>query len=111
MAHQITAQLLKIDPSHFGSRAPCAGVPELEALLQNPKKPGEKYPILAAMLFPGNNCESLEVFQVDVLINISLEFILPTVLLTTSQFLKSILHRKSSMDGDPIRKRLSKVAL
>jgi hypothetical protein len=71
-ARQVAAQLLKIDPSHFGSRAPRAGVPELEALLQNPKRPGEKYPILASMLFPSNNSESLEVFQADVLINVSL---------------------------------------
>jgi len=71
MARQVAAQLLKVDLSHFGSRAPHARVPELEALLQNPKKPGEKYPILAPMLFPGNNSESLEVFQADVLINVS----------------------------------------
>jgi hypothetical protein len=42
----------------------------LEALLQNPKKPGEKYPVLAPMLFPDNNSESLEVFQSDVLVNV-----------------------------------------
>jgi len=71
MACQVAAQLLKVDPLHFGSRAPCARVPELEALLQNPKKPGKKYPILAPMLFPGNNSESLEVFQADVLVNVS----------------------------------------
>jgi hypothetical protein len=71
-ARQVAAQLLKIDPSHFRSRAPCTGVPELEALLQNPKKPSEKYPILAPMLFPGNNSESLEVFRADVLANVSL---------------------------------------
>jgi len=70
-ARQVAAQLLKVDPSHFGSRAPHAGVPELEALLQNLKKPGEKYPVLAPMLFPGNNSESLEVFQADVLVNVS----------------------------------------
>ena len=110
-ACQVAAQLLKIDPSHFGSRAPRAGVSELKALLQNPKKPGEKYPILAAMLFPGNNCESLEVFQVNVLVNVSLKFISPMVLLTTSQFLKSVLHGKSSIDGDPIGKHPLKVAL
>jgi hypothetical protein len=28
---------------------------------KNPKKLSEKYPILVAMLFPGNNCESLDV--------------------------------------------------
>jgi len=71
MAHQVAAQLLKVDPSHFGSQAPHAGVPELEALLQNPKKPGEKYPVLAPMLFLGNNSKSLEVFQADVLVNVS----------------------------------------
>jgi hypothetical protein len=70
-ACQVAAQLLKVDPSHFGSRAPRAGVPELEALLQNPKKPGEKYPILAPMLFPGNNSDSLEIFQMDVLVYVS----------------------------------------
>ena len=47
----------------------------------------------------------------DVLVNVRLEFILPTVLLTTSQFLKTVLHGKSSIDGDPIRKCPSKVAL
>jgi hypothetical protein len=71
-ACHVAAQLLKIDPSHFGSQAPCTGVPELEALLQNPKRPSKKYPILASMLFPSNNSESLEVFQADVLINVSL---------------------------------------
>jgi hypothetical protein len=71
MARQVAAQLLKIDPSHFGSRAPRAGVPELEALLQNPKKPHEKYPVLASMLFPGNSSDSLEVFQADALVNVS----------------------------------------
>jgi hypothetical protein len=114
-ARQVAAQLLKIDPSHFGSRAPRAGVPELEALLQNPKKPGERYPILAPMLFPGNNGESLDVFEADVLVNVSLGFISLTVHgitnYFTSQFLKSVLHGKSSMDGDPIGKRPSKVAL
>jgi hypothetical protein len=28
---------------------------------KNPKKLSKKYPILVAMLFPGNNCESLDV--------------------------------------------------
>jgi hypothetical protein len=71
-ARQVAAQLLKVDPSHFASRARRAGVPELEVLLQNPKTPGEKYPILAPMLFPDNNCQRLvEVFQADVLVNVS----------------------------------------
>jgi len=63
-ARRVAPALLGLDPQLFRTRANRLDVPEIQAVLQNPKKPGEMYPIFAPILFPKKDCNNLaKVFQ------------------------------------------------
>jgi hypothetical protein len=71
-ARRVAPGLLGLDPQLLRTRANRLDVPEIQALLQNPKKPGEMYPIFAPILFPGKDCNNLaKVFQASPLAGVS----------------------------------------
>ncbi|KAI0290360.1 hypothetical protein BC826DRAFT_1106339 [Russula brevipes] len=95
-ARRVAPGLLGLDPQLLRTRANRLDVPEIQALLQNPKKPGEMYPIFAPILFPGKDCNNLvKVFQAWPLAGL----------------LRAILFGESSLDGVPTGKRASKATI
>jgi len=74
-AHQIVNELLgpgfecKTFQTSFTD---CESDPQLQALLQNPNKPTERYPFDAPMLFPLADCTNIrQMFEVELLSKVS----------------------------------------
>ncbi|KAI0284931.1 hypothetical protein BC826DRAFT_130280 [Russula brevipes] len=95
LARDIAGQLLNVDSRIIGSEPERVKSPVLLALLHNPKKPGEKYPLWASMLFSSQDCNHGEPLKVHAL----------------RQFIKAFLFGKSSICGEPKGKRASKATL
>jgi len=63
-AHRVAPGLLGLDAHLLRTQTNRLGNPKIQALLQNPKKPGEMYPIFAPILFPEMDCNNpAKVFQ------------------------------------------------
>ncbi|KAI0299212.1 hypothetical protein BC826DRAFT_996021 [Russula brevipes] len=67
LARDIAGQLLNVDSRIIGSEPERVKSPVLLALLHNPKKPGEKYPLWASMLFSSQDCNHGEPLKVHAL--------------------------------------------
>ncbi|KAH9959377.1 hypothetical protein BGW80DRAFT_1464759 [Lactifluus volemus] len=66
-ARRIAGTILDLDGKYFDSRYDRTTVLELNELLHDPGKPGERYPLWPPLLFPLGDCRSKFPFQVEAL--------------------------------------------
>ena|SRR6266404_3535551 len=67
------AQIFSLKMQFFMKNFDCSNVPKLRALLEDPSKPDEKYPLLAPFLFPNNDVSSNHPFKAVPLIMVCIE--------------------------------------
>ncbi|KAH9166646.1 hypothetical protein EDB89DRAFT_2075584 [Lactarius sanguifluus] len=98
-ARRVVGEILSIDTAYFRSKSKIKRdqVKELQDLLKDTGDPNseDKYPVLAAVLFPSRDSSSTSPFAVEEL----------------PLFLKTILLGVSSLDGDPTGKRAPRATL
>ncbi|KAH8984061.1 hypothetical protein EDB86DRAFT_2833660 [Lactarius hatsudake] len=98
-ARRVIGEILNIDMAYFRSKSKVKRdkIKELQDLLKDTQDPDseDKYPLLAAVLFPSRDCSSTSPFAVEELL----------------LFLKTILLGVSSLDGDPTGKRAPRATL
>ncbi|KAI9432012.1 hypothetical protein H4582DRAFT_2102612 [Lactarius indigo] len=61
------ARILRLDTQLFEKNFNRAEAPELRKLLENPAEPGKRYPILAPLIFPDHDVQSIHPFRCDAL--------------------------------------------
>ena len=71
----IAGELLGFNPMYFRSKFDRTAVPELQELLHRHKRPEEKYPALAPLLFPGRDPKNKNPLAVEELAKVSLYLI------------------------------------
>jgi hypothetical protein len=71
-ARRAASDIFKLHSSYFHTKFDRTTIPKLQALLQNPNKPSEKYPLWAPMIFPERDCNSQTPFAVEELAMVSL---------------------------------------
>ncbi|KAH9174114.1 hypothetical protein EDB89DRAFT_2068103 [Lactarius sanguifluus] len=96
-ARRVLGEILGVDNAHLRSKVDRSKIKKLQDLLVDTQNPNseDKYPALAAVLFPSRDCSSTSPFAVEEL----------------PLFLKTILFGVSSLDGDPAGNRAPKSSL
>ncbi|KAH9058029.1 hypothetical protein EDB83DRAFT_2520925 [Lactarius deliciosus] len=96
-ARRVVGEILEVDTAHFRSKVDRSKIKKLQDLLVDTQNPNSenKYPALAAVLFPSRDCSSTSPFAVEEL----------------PLFLKTILFGVSSLGGDPMGNRTPKSIL
>jgi hypothetical protein len=100
-AHEIFSSYATFTPSLFRcpAHAQRTGNPMLRALLQDPKKKDEEYPLFPRILFPDDTCKVQDIFKSIVFVSVislnPFHFSLPCSL--SSQFLRIILFGPASI--------------
>ncbi|KAH9055116.1 hypothetical protein EDB83DRAFT_2521326 [Lactarius deliciosus] len=94
---RVVGEILEVDTAHFRSKVDHSKIKKLQDLLVDTQNPNleNKYPALAAVLFPSRDCSSTSPFAVEEL----------------PLFLKTILFGVSSLGGDPTGNRTPKSIL
>jgi len=102
-ARQVINELLGpgFEQKTFRSNFPDRGSdPRLQALLQNPMKPTEKYPLDAPMLFPGSNCADIgHIFEVEPLFRVSARIFLPHIMYADCVSVSSVYFGRKIVHG------------
>ncbi|KAH9021899.1 hypothetical protein EDB85DRAFT_2152089 [Lactarius pseudohatsudake] len=96
-ARRVAGEILGVDTGLFRSKVDRSKIKKLQDLLVDTQNPNseDKYPALAAVLFPSRDCSSTSPFAVEEL----------------PLFLKTILFGASSLGGDPAGNRAPKSSL
>ncbi|KAF8267082.1 hypothetical protein EI94DRAFT_1802179 [Lactarius quietus] len=84
LVRSIAGQLLGLDPGIFSRTYDCSTVLALQALLKDPLKPNDWYPLFPRLQYPESNTQSTRPFQCEAL----------------ATFLKLVLYGPSSIRGE-----------